>query len=158
EGKAADAEALLARAARDAEGRFGRGSPAYAVAQNDLGNLHSYFGDLKRAAAAYRLACEGPLPAETQARRDRLTYLVNLAAALEGLGDLDGAERALRDSVAGRREFYGADHPGYAFGLEPLAALLLRRGKAQEALQALNDTVNNLWQNGHPRVASALAL
>jgi tetratricopeptide (TPR) repeat protein len=158
EGKAADAEALLARAARDAEARFGRGSPAYAIAQNDLGNLHSHFGDLKRAAAAYRLACDGPLPADTQARRDRLTYLVNLAGTLEGLGDLDGAERAHRDSVAGRREFYGADHPGYAFGLEPLAALLLRRGKAQEALPALNEAVDILWQNGHPRVASALAL
>jgi tetratricopeptide (TPR) repeat protein len=157
-GKAADAEAVLVRAAREAEQRFGRGSHPYAVAQNDLGNLHGYFGDLKRAAAAYRLACAGPMPTEPQARRDRLTYLVNLANALDDLGELDEAERAHRDSVAGRREFYGADHPGYAFGLEPLAALLLRRGKAQEALQALDDAIENLWQNGHPRVASALAI
>ena len=91
-GKAADAEALLIRAAREAEQRSGRGSPAYAVAQNDLGNLHGHFGDLRRAAAAYRLACEGPVPTETQARRDRLTYLVNLGNALEGLGELEAAE------------------------------------------------------------------
>jgi tetratricopeptide (TPR) repeat protein len=158
EGKGAEAETVLARAAREAEGQFGRASHPYAVAQNDLGNLHGYFGDLKRAAAAYRLACDGPTPTEPQARRDRLTYLINLANALEGLGELEEAERAHRDSVARRRDFYGADHPGHAFGLEPLAALLLRRGRPQEARQALDEAVKVLWQNGHPRVASALAV
>jgi tetratricopeptide (TPR) repeat protein len=158
QGKGADAEAVLTRAAREAEERFGRGSHAYAVAHNDLGNLHAYFGDLGRAAADYRLACDGPPPTDPQARRDRLTHLVNLANALEGVGQLEEAERAHRDSVAGRRDFYGADHPGYAFGLEPLAAVLLRRGQAREALEALDEAVKVLWQNGHPRVASALAV
>ena len=158
EGKGAEAEAVLARAAREAEEQFGRGSHPYAVAHNDLGNLLGHFGDLKRAAAAFRLACDGPMPTDPQARRDRLTYLVSLANALEGLGDLEEAERVHRASVAGCRDFYGADHPGHAFGLEPLAALLLRRGQPREALQALDEAVEILWQNGHPRVASALAI
>jgi tetratricopeptide (TPR) repeat protein len=158
EGRPADAETLLRRAARDAEELFGRGSHEDAVAHNDLGNLHAHVGDLKRAAAAYRRACSGPLPTETQALRDRLTYLVNLATTLETLGELDEAEEVLRRGVERRREFYGPDHPGHAFGLEPLAALLLRRGKHEEALRLLNEAATIYWNHGHPRVASALAV
>jgi tetratricopeptide (TPR) repeat protein len=156
--RAADAEEVLVRAAGAAEERFGRGSPAHATAQDDLGNLHAFLGDMRGAVACYRRACEGPPPADTQARRDRLTYLVNFAAALEALDELDEAEQVHRQGVAGRRTFYGPDHPGYAFGLEPLATLLLRRGRPQEALQLLDECAANFRRNGHPRVAGALAL
>src|SRR5262245_9895833 len=119
QGKSVEAEQVLVRACSEAEAQSGPNSHAHAIAQNDLGNLYGFFGDMRRAAVAYQRACDGPLPTETQARRDRLTYLINLAGALEALGKLEEAERVHREGVAGRRDFYGADHPGYAFGLEP---------------------------------------
>ena len=55
-----------------------------------------------------------------KALRERLTHLSNLGLALQAVGDLDGAEDALRRGVDGRRSFYGPGHAGYGFGLEPL--------------------------------------
>jgi hypothetical protein len=40
----------------------------------------------------------------------------------------------LREGLAGREQLYGQGHPGYAFGLEPLASVLFRLGKTDEAL------------------------
>ncbi|MCI0464939.1 MAG: hypothetical protein L0Z62_49085, partial [Gemmataceae bacterium] len=40
----------------------------------------------------------------------------------------------------------------------PLADLLLRKGNSEEALPLIDETVDNFWSNGHPRVATALAL
>jgi tetratricopeptide (TPR) repeat protein len=158
QGKNADAEELLRRSLRLAEERAGPGSHACAVAHNDLGTLLSFLGDPKRACSHYRQACAGPLPTETQALRDRLTHLLNLAATLETLGDLNDAEAAYRQGVAGRARFYGREHPGHAFGQEPLAALLLHKGRHQEALNLLEEVVDNFRHNGHPRIATALAL
>jgi tetratricopeptide (TPR) repeat protein len=49
-------------------------------------------------------------------------------------------------------------HTGYAFGLEPLADVLLQRGNFGQARQVIEETVDNFWRNGHERVATALAL
>jgi tetratricopeptide (TPR) repeat protein len=83
---------------------------------------------------------------------------MNLGYCLEMAERFDEAEQVLRDGLDARRLFYGREHPGYAFGLEPLADLLMRTGKTQEALAAVEETVENFWRNGHPRVATAIAL
>ncbi|MEZ4463952.1 MAG: hypothetical protein R3F43_05365 [bacterium] len=48
--------------------------------------------------------------------------------------------------------------PGYAFGLEPLAAVLLDAGRVDEARALLDQTLTLFWENGHPRVAQTLGL
>ena len=66
-----------------------------------------------------------------------------------------------RDSAGGAQErqaFYGRDHAGYAFGLEPLADVLLQRGNVRQAREVVEEAVRNLWHNGHDQVASAMAL
>jgi tetratricopeptide (TPR) repeat protein len=64
----------------------------------------------------------------------------------------------LRAGLAGRRDIHGVEHAGYALGLEPLVELLLRRGKMDEVLEAIEAAAANFPRNGHPRLASALAL
>jgi hypothetical protein len=62
-----------------------------------------------------------------------LSYRLNLGMVLRMAGRLDGAETELRHGAEDRLAFYGREHPGYAFGLEPLAEVLLQRGNASEA-------------------------
>src|SRR5579872_3876999 len=120
-GEPARAEEVVARAARQAKERFGPDSAAYAAAANDLGCVLLWTGQQRQALAAFRTACAVEFPGTGQEARDYLTRLMNLGTALEQAGDLAEAEEVLRRGLEGRRAFYGADHPGYAFGLEPLA-------------------------------------
>jgi tetratricopeptide (TPR) repeat protein len=103
-----------------------------------------------------QLAAAAPLPGEA-GERQRLTYNMNLGDVLDRLDRLDEAEQVLRDGLQGRERLYGRAHPGYAFGLEPLSAVLFRKGKVDEALEAINGAVRLLWDDGNPRVAMALA-
>jgi tetratricopeptide (TPR) repeat protein len=157
-GQTVPAEEILVRAVQEAEQRTGPESPETASAYNDLANLLLHIGNPREAVAAYRRACAGPMPTPEQARRDRLTYLMNFGMALQQAGELDEAEQILREGLAGREQFYGIHHAGYAFGLEPLATLLMRRGKFDEALAAFDETVANFQRNQHPRLVTALAL
>jgi len=152
------AEELLVAAIHSAERRHGAGSAEAASARNDLAILLMNLGQARRAAEALRSACDGPRPSSRSALKDRLTYEMNLGYALEASGDLDGAEQAFRNGLDGRADYYGREHPGYAFGLEPLAALLVRRGKAIDALPLFEEAVQNFWRSDHPRLAGALAL
>jgi tetratricopeptide (TPR) repeat protein len=151
-----EAEEVAHQAIYEAEMKVGPASPQFATAQNDLGRILTFLGRHETAVDAYRKASDLEFPGDGQATRDRLTYLMNLGQTLEWLGRLDEAEEALRRALAGRREFYGRDHPGYAFGLEPLAALLARQGDAGEALKLISAAVHIFWKNQHPRVAAAL--
>ncbi|GAA4589392.1 hypothetical protein GCM10023194_43510 [Planotetraspora phitsanulokensis] len=73
-------------------------------------------------------------------------------------GRLDEAEIELRRNLQERQDFYGREHPGYAFGLEPLADVLVRRGDIAQARQVIEEAIGNFWRSGHERVATALAL
>ncbi|HYT89096.1 MAG TPA: tetratricopeptide repeat protein [Gemmataceae bacterium] len=157
-GQTVQAEELVQSALHAAEQQFGPQSAEYASALNDLATVHLYLRELPGAVAALRQACAIYVPDDYDAIKDRLTYLMNLSFALEQQGDLDEAERVLRDCVDGRRIFYGRQHAGYGFGLEPLADLLLRKGKLDEALKLIDETVDNFWRASHVRVATALAL
>jgi tetratricopeptide (TPR) repeat protein len=157
-GERVRAEEVLTAAVRAARTRFGLRSVQYAQAQNDLGTLLLHLGQTARAVEAFREAVAVNLPDNRQATRDRLTYQTNLAEALARNGALDEAEKVLRKNLAGREAFYGRTHPGYAFGLEPLANVLLRQGKPKAALEAVEEVVSNFRRNRHPRIATALAL
>lgn len=158
DGATVQAEELVRDAVRAAEREFGPHSPQHASALNDLATALLYLREPRRAVEALHRACAVYAPDDHQACKDRLTYLMNLGYALQQGGDLDEAERVLRDGLDGRRLFYGRKHAGYGFGLEPLADLLLRRGRLDEALKLIDEAVDNFWANSHPRIATALAL
>ncbi|MCW6004032.1 tetratricopeptide repeat protein [Micromonospora sp. CPCC 205371] len=157
EGRLVDAENLMAQELQAVTDKHGRGSSAWASAQCDLGNVLLNGDQLDRAIECYRHAASAP-GQDYESRKDRLTYLLNLGMALRMAGRLDEAEAELRRGAQERLAFYGREHAGYAFGLEPLADLLLQRGDVRQARQVVDEAVDNLWRNGHERVAAALAL
>jgi tetratricopeptide (TPR) repeat protein len=137
--------------------KHGRGSPAWASAQCDLGNVLLKADQLDRAIECYRHAASA-LASDYESRKDQLTYRLNLGLSLGLAGRLDEAEAELRQGLQERLAFYGREHAGYAFGLEPLAHVLLQRGDVRQAREVVDEAVDNLWRNGHERVAAALAL
>jgi tetratricopeptide (TPR) repeat protein len=157
-GESVQAEKRMTQHVDQTARQFGPRSRQFAAAQFEFGSLLLYMGQFRQAADAIREACDINLPDDSQATRDRLTYLMNLGEVLEQIGELDQAEQVLREGLTAREQFYGREHPGYAFGLEPLAAVTLRIGRLDEALQMAEETIDNYWRDGHPRVASALAL
>ncbi|MGI5151851.1 tetratricopeptide repeat protein [Plantactinospora sp. CA-294935] len=157
EGRMGDAENLMTRELQAAADNHGHGSPEWASAQCDLGNVLLNAGQLDRAIECFRRAVSAT-PRDHESRKDQLTYRLNLGLALRMVGRLDEAETELRQGVQERLAFYGREHAGYAFGLEPLADLLRERGDVAEARQVVEEAVANLWRDGHERVASALAL
>ncbi len=154
EGRFADAEAVMQREVRAATVRHGRGSDAWASAQCDLGNILLHCDQLERAIECYRHATS----VATHDRKSHLTYRLNLGLALRMAGRLEEAEAELRRGAEDRQAFYGREHAGYAFGLEPLADVLLQRGDVRPARETIEEAVRNLWQNGHDHVASAIAV
>jgi tetratricopeptide (TPR) repeat protein len=151
------AQEVVAKAVEDAKSLFGAESPEYASAQSDLATVYASLQQFDLAVAALREACRIDMPDNKQATRDRLTHVTNLGRVLQMAGRLDEAAQVFLAGLEGREAFYGRDHPGYAFGLEPLAALLLRRGETAQAVQIIREAVSNYWKNGHPRIANALA-
>jgi tetratricopeptide (TPR) repeat protein len=157
EGRMGDAENLMTRELQAATDKHGHGSPEWASAQCDLGNVLLNADQRDRAIECYRRAVSAT-PRDHESRKDQLTYRLNLGLTLRMAGRLDEAETELRQGVQERLAFYGREHAGYAFGLEPLADLLRQRGDVAGARQVVEEAVANLWRNGHERVASALAL
>jgi tetratricopeptide (TPR) repeat protein len=157
-GRTVEAEEVVVEAVEQASQRFGSHSAEHAHAQGELGSVLLAVGQLDRAAAAFRAACDGPAPRSEQDLRDRLTHLMTLGQVLDMAGRLDEAEQALSEGLAGREKYYGRDHPGYAFGLEPLAELMLKRGKGDLAMEMIQEVIANFGRSGHPRIAGAIAL
>jgi tetratricopeptide (TPR) repeat protein len=157
EGRLIDAEDLMTRELQTVTAKHGRGSPAWASVQCDLGNVLLNADQLDRAIECYRHAASAPAR-EHESRKDQLTYRLNLGMALRMAGRLDEAEAELRRGAEERLAFYGQEHAGYAFGLEPLADLLLQRGDVRQARKVVDEAVDNLWRNGHEQVAAVLAL
>jgi hypothetical protein len=153
QGDPAGAEALLAEAREAAHAQVGEGA-AYAQACYEYAAILANTGQLGRALDAMREACA----VEGANTRERLTHLVELAHLLGRAGELDEAEHALRESLEGRRDLYGKEHPGYAFGLEPLAAVMARQGELDEALALADEAVANFVANRHDRRFGAIAL
>jgi tetratricopeptide (TPR) repeat protein len=158
EGRLVEAEELMVRELRTVTDKHGRGSLAWASAQCDLGSVLLNADQLDRAIECFRSAVAVPAGGDMQARKDYLTYRTNLGAALQMAGRLDEAEAEFRQGAQERADFYGREHAGYAFGLEPLADVLLQRGNVRQARQVIEEAVANFGRNGHERIATALAL
>ena len=85
-----------------------------------------------------------------------VTIFASIANVVKtGVDALDEAEDTLRQSLELREAFYGQQHAGYAFGLEPLAVLKMRAEQWQEARELIEQTIDIFWADGHPRIASA---
>lgn len=152
------AENTLRQAVSSVKAEFGADSAECANAWYELGSLLSLMDRKADAAKALRQACKINIPDDTHATRDRLTYLMQLGELYDSAGELDEAEKVLRLGLKLRKDFYGEDHPGFAFGMEPLASVMMNRGDLDQALQLVEATIDNFWKNGHPRVATAFPL
>ena len=157
-GRIVDAEALMVRELDTVAMRNGVGTPQWASTQCDLGNVLTNAGQMDRAVDCFRAAVSVSPRDYPALAKDHLTYRSNLGTALRLAGRLDEAEREMRAGVQGRMEFYGREHAGYAFGLEPLVELLVQRGDLMSARTVVEEMVDNLHHNRHERVAVALAL
>ncbi len=157
-GRAVQAEEAMLQAVQECEKHFGEGSPKHADALNGLASVLMNLDELPRAIHALRRACYGPRPAGGEDLKDRLTYEMNLGTMLEMSGKLADAEQVIRDNLAAREQFYGRDHPGYGFGMEPLVGVLLKQGKAENAVEVARELVRLYWETGHDHAADALVL
>ncbi len=119
---------------------------------------HIQAGDMDRAADVLRKSVdEGP--GRSEASRARyFTHVMNLGDLLVYLEHYDEAERVLRAGLQGRADLYGRNHPGYAYGLEPLAEALLRAGEAKQALPLAEQATEIMWNNTHERTPELMAL
>src|SRR4051812_43611537 len=140
DGRVADAEEMMKRAVREVAEKHGERSAAWASAQSDMGNVLLRAQQPAWAAECFRAAATMAVPPGEDPQR-RLGYQLNLGLALALSGRLDEAAAALRQSCARRLAFFGRKHVGYAYGLEPLADVLLRLGDRTGALEAIDKAV-----------------
>src|SRR5262249_48933029 len=123
---------------------------ATAAAQTDFGLLCLLAGRPDEAIAAFRAASS--VPADTlAAHRARTDALLHLGHALEQTGRFSEAEAVYRHGLERRAGLFGKVQAGYAVGLEPLAALLLRTGRAAEAEPVVAEAVLNYRRVANPR-------
>jgi tetratricopeptide (TPR) repeat protein len=155
EGRVADAEALMKRAVRKAAEQHGENSAAWAAALSDMGNVLLRAQQPAWAAECFRAAVSVSPGAD---RQQWLGYQLNLGIALALTDRLDEAAKALWESRAGRLDYYGPEHVGYAAALEPVADVLLRLGDKVGALTAIEEALPIFLNAGHQRIASAVAL
>lgn len=156
DGDLMDAEQILQAAIAVAESTHGRDSLEHGEAWFQLASLLAGMGDHERGVDALQTALDLDLPGE-DGQRDRLTYNMNLGEFLVRAGRLQEAAQVLDDGLKGRAALYGNDHPGYAFGLEPLADVHLALDDAEGALARFDQCLQIFWEAGHPRVTTALA-
>jgi tetratricopeptide (TPR) repeat protein len=157
-GEALQAEELLQQHLKTTADTFGTDSREYAWSQFDLATIYLGAGMNEKSILALRAACAVKPDGSRPAAKDRLTFLMNLGQFLEYDGQLDEAEQILRECLVERAAFYGRDHPGFAYGLEPLAGVLLRQNKLDEALTLADEAVANLLRNEHAHIVNAMAL
>lgn len=160
QGRRVEGETLLVRAvdaARQSRSLLGRlrgaadgeratpSSPAHAAALFDLGRYLLACDDPQRAVSPLRVA-SALEPSDAASTRDRLTYGMNLGETLQLAGHLEEAEAVLRANVEERRSFYGEGSEGLAWGLEPLADVLLAQDRLTEAAELASQALEILWK------------
>src|SRR5262249_30791861 len=155
-GDAWKAEQLLQQLVDDTAQRHGPRSRMAGNARFALATMLLGMEDYPRAAAVMRAAADIE-PVDHASRKDRLTYLMNLGDVLSRMGNHEEAEAVLRQSLDERRDLYGENHSGYAYGLEALAQVVLRRGRADETLQLAEQAVRIDRASDNPHLAHDLA-
>lgn len=156
EGKSADAETVVKKAAQSAKAKHGSGSPPLAAAYADIAHLHLKMGEYGKAAVEFQHASKGPLPPDEADRRARLGFMFGFAAALTGLARFEEAEKVHRQCIAFARNLFGGNSPQAAAAGVPLADGLMKAGKPDEALRAAQEAYDALWQLGDPLIAVAV--
>jgi tetratricopeptide (TPR) repeat protein len=156
QGKTAEAEEVVKKAALEAKKKHGSGSHPLALAYADLARLHLRMGDADRAAKEFQHAANGPMPADPQHRRDRLAFMFGFGAALGELDKLAEAEKVLRQCLTFAKTLNGAQSASAAVALVPLADVLLKAGKTAEAAKLAGAAYDALWKLGDPQFTAAV--
>src|SRR5690606_37878896 len=107
---------------REAELDHNRGGLAYVQQRYEEARAH-----YERALARQRQVF-GPTHPRVATT---LNHLGNVTT--EGMGELERAERYVRDSLEIRSQMQGATHPSLAYSLNNLAGIELRRGEFDDA-------------------------
>jgi tetratricopeptide (TPR) repeat protein len=158
QGKSVEGEALLDRILRGAIARHGERSYEAAAGHSDLAMFLTRLRQIPRAIEHMRAACNMIEPSEPAQMKEYLTHHMNFGELLSLVEKHAEAEAVLRKGLAGRLKFYGREHAGYAFGLEPLADCLMRQEKFGAAREMLEEAVANLFRNGNPRLAQTMVI
>lgn len=132
-GRFDQAEPLLRDVLERVERRHGRRSEEAADVMNNLAVLLSTKGDYAQAVVFFRRCVEvarelgGDHP-------DVFTGLSNLAKTLQNAGDLEEAESAMAEALAGRRRVLGDDHRQTLLSMNDLSWILTERRQFAEAI------------------------
>jgi tetratricopeptide (TPR) repeat protein len=139
---------VVRKAAQKAKAKHGSGSHPLARAYGDMARYHFRMGEYARSAQEFHHASNGPMPSDKGERQDRLAFMFGFGAALGELGNLEDAEKVLRQCLAFARNLNGGQSASAAVALVPLADVLLRAGKTAEATKLANDAFDSLWKLG----------
>jgi tetratricopeptide (TPR) repeat protein len=156
QGKMAEGEAVLRKAALQVKAQHGSGSHPLALAYGELARYHFRAGKFERSAHEFQHASRGPMPAEKEQRQDRLAFLLGYGAALGELGKLEEAEKVLRQALVFARSLHGKPSATASVALVPLADVLLKMGETTEAAKLAIDAYNSLWELGDPQFTAAV--
>lgn len=151
------AERRMVEAVKQVRASEGEDSMAYARAQFELGQILLGVGDAQRAVGALQAAIDVTPQGEEETGL-HLTMLMNFGEVLRHVGQLEHAAQVLRRGATAREAHYGLEHAGFAYGLEPLAEVLLLLGETDEAASLADEALRIFWEAGNPRVAAALGL
>jgi tetratricopeptide (TPR) repeat protein len=151
--RTAEAESLLTEALKNTSPN----TEAYYSGVEYLATVQFLSNMPDRSMQTLLSGCAQPEPADKAARKQRLTLLMNAGELLLRQGHLEEAEQVLRQGLEGRGSFYGTAHAGYAFGLEPLADVVLAQGKTAEAATLYEQALQIFQTDRHPRALGALA-
>jgi serine/threonine-protein kinase len=146
-----DSAASVARIAVDLRRRFRANPIDLANALNNLAvaHLHQARPDSARIAIEEAVAL---LRAGGQAGEPPLAAgLATLGGLLSELGDLAGAERSYRESLALRRKIFGVGHPDEVGTLVNLGATAIEQGRFGTALAFADTVVSRIGTGGLPQ-------
>ncbi len=156
EGKAAEGETVVKKAAMVAKAQHGSGSHPLSCAYADMARYHLRSGDFERAAQEFQHAAKSPMPTDPQERADRLGFMFGYGYALIELGRFDEAEKVFRQCLAFARNLHGPRAAAAHVALLPLADVLLRKANTEEAVKLANESYDALWKLGDPLFAIAV--
>jgi tetratricopeptide (TPR) repeat protein len=156
QGKAAEGEAVVKKAALQAKAQHGSGSHPLALAYADLARYHYFMRELERSAQEFQHASKGPMPSDKGERADRLSFMFGFGVVLNELGRLEESEKVLRQCLVFARNLYGGHTPFAYVAMVPLADVLLRAGKTAEAVKLAIDSYDALWKLGDPQITAAV--
>lgn len=152
-GRTAEAEEMLTGALKNTPDN----TEAYFAGVEYLATVQ-YLGNMPdRSMQTLLEGCNKPEPVDSEARKQRLTLLMNAGELLMRQRRFDEAKELLDRGLEGRESFYGKTHAGYAFGLEPLGDVALAQSQYPEAMALYEQSLEIFQKDRHPRALGTLA-